>query len=131
VFLLLSVWPYGSATKSLPAVSPITFRNGAKAAGPDFVLENSPTPQKHLIETMPGGVADFDYNGDGLLDIYLTNGAAIPSLSKDSPHYFNRLFRNEGGWKFTDVTQEAGVSGSGYSMGVAADYDMTATSTCS
>jgi hypothetical protein len=43
-----------------------------------------------------------------------------PSLEKDSPCYFNRLFRNNGGWKFTEVTEEAGASGSGYSMGAAA-----------
>ena len=59
-----------------------------------------------------------------LCDIYFTNGAAIPSLEKDSPKYFNRLYRNDGGMNFTDVTQEAGVAGAGYSMGVAAaDYN--------
>ena len=42
--------------------------------GLDFTLLNSPTPQKYLIETMPGGVALFDYNNDGLLDIFLVNG---------------------------------------------------------
>jgi len=90
----------------------------------NFVLENHATPEKHEIETMLGGVAAFDYNGDGLTDIYFTNGAAIPSLHKDSPKYFNRLYRNEGGMKFTDVTEEAGVPGVGYSMGAAAgDYD--------
>jgi enediyne biosynthesis protein E4 len=103
---------------------PIQFRDVAARAGVHFVHRNSPTPRKHIIETMPGGVAIFDYNGDGRPDIYFTNGAAIPSLEKDSPQYFNRLYRNEGGMKFTDVTEEAGVAGAGYSMGVAAaDYD--------
>ncbi|MEJ2008604.1 MAG: CRTAC1 family protein [Acidobacteriota bacterium] len=88
------------------------------------MLQNDATPEKHEIETMLGGVAAFDYNGDGLTDIYFTNGAVIPSLEKDSPKYFNRLYRNEGGMKFTDVTTEAGVQGAGYSMGAAAgDYD--------
>jgi hypothetical protein len=106
------------------APSPIRFRNIASAAGLDFVLQNHATPEKHEIETMLGGVAAFDYNGDGLTDIYFTNGAAIPSLEKDSPKYFNRLYRNEGGMKFRDVTLEAGVQGAGYSMGAAAgDYD--------
>ncbi len=77
-----------------------------------------------MIETMAGGVAVFDYNDDGLPDIYFTNGAAIPSLEKDSPRFFNRLYRNDGGMKFTDVTDQAGVAGAGYSMGAAAgDYD--------
>ena len=89
-----------------------------------FVHQNHPTPQKHLIETMPGGLAVFDYDGDGDLDIFFTNGAAIPSLAKDDPKYFNRLFRNDGSLKFTDVTEKAGIAGEGYSMGAAvADFD--------
>ena len=104
--------------------APIRFRDIAASAGVDFVLHNSPTQRKNIIETMPGGAAIFDYNGDGRPDIYFTNGAAMPSLEKDSPQYFNRLYRNDGGMKFTDVTAEAGVAGAGYSMGVAAaDYD--------
>ncbi|MGH9664840.1 MAG: FG-GAP repeat domain-containing protein, partial [Bryobacteraceae bacterium] len=103
---------------------PIRFRNVADTAGVHFILENCPTPRKHLIETMPGGVAIFDYNGDGRPDLYFTNGAAIPSLEKDSTRYYNRLYRNDGGMKFTDVTDQAGVAGAGYSMGAAAaDYD--------
>ncbi len=73
---------------------------------------------------MPGGVAVFDYDGDGLADIYFTNGAAVPSLVKQSPKDWNRLFRNEGGLKFKDVTAESGTAGAGYSIGAAAaDYD--------
>ena len=106
------------------SLSPIRFRNVADSAGLHFVLENHPTPQKHLIESMAGGVAAFDYNNDGLTDVFFTNGASIPSLQKDSPKYFNRLFRNEGGMRFRDVTEDAGVAGTGYSMGAAAgDYD--------
>jgi enediyne biosynthesis protein E4 len=104
--------------------SQIRFRDVAQSANLNFVLNNNPTPQKHMIETMAGGVAAFDYNSDGLPDIYFTNGAAIPSLQKDSPKYSNRLYRNEGGMKFTDVTEQAGIAGAGYSMGVAAgDFD--------
>ncbi len=114
----------GALALGLDSAGPIRFRDVARSAGLHFVLENHPTPQKHMIETMPGGVAAFDYNGDGLADIYFTNGAAIPSLEKESPKYFNRLYRNDGGLKFTDVTKEAGVAGAGYAMGAAAaDYD--------
>lgn len=106
------------------SVVPISFREVSAAAGLDFVLENSATAQKHMIETMAGGLAIFDYDNDGLPDIYFTNGAAIPSMKKDNPKYFNRLFRNQGGMKFKDVTASAGVAAEGYSMGAAVgDFD--------
>ena len=102
----------------------IRFRNVAANAGIRFVLENDPTARKHLVETMAGGVAAFDYDGDGLTDIYFTNGGSLPSLEKTSPRYWNRLYRNLGGFRFQDVTESAGVAGAGYSMGAAAaDYD--------
>jgi enediyne biosynthesis protein E4 len=73
---------------------------------------------------MAGGVAVFDYNRDGRPDIFFTNGANIATLKKDSPKFSNRLFRNEGGGVFTDVTRQAGLAGTGYDNGVAvADYD--------
>ena len=103
---------------------PIRFREIAARSGISFVLENHPTDRKHMIETMPGGIAVFDYDGDGRPDIYFTNGADLPSLEKSSPKYWNRLYRNEGNMQFRDVTAEAGVAGAGYSMGAAAaDYD--------
>ncbi len=88
--------------------------------GLPFVLENSPTPRKHMIETMPGGVAAFDFNNDGKPDIFFANGAAIPALRKDGPKYWNRLYRNDGDFKFTDVTEKAGLKGEGYSNAAAA-----------
>ncbi len=109
--------------QSIPK-SPIRFRNVAVEAGLDFVLENDATPEKHIVEAMPGGVAAFDYDGDGLIDVFFTNGAALPSLEKSDPKFRNRLYRNLGGMRFKDVTKEAGVAGSGYSMGAAAgDFD--------
>ena len=87
-------------------------------------LENGATPAKNVPETMGGGVAILDYNNDGRPDIFFTNGANIKTLKKDSPKYSNHLFRNDGNGKFTDVTAEAGLTGSGYDIGVAvADYD--------
>jgi hypothetical protein len=100
------------------------FREVSANAGVDFTLEHHPTPEKHMIETMAGGVAAFDFNGDGRTDLYFTNGAALPALEKTAPKYNNRLYRNDGGMRFTDVTAQAGVAGRGYSMGAAAaDYD--------
>jgi enediyne biosynthesis protein E4 len=90
----------------------------------DMVVNNGATGAKHLIETMIAGVGVFDYDGDGWTDIFVANGAPIPSLQKSGPQFFDRLFRNNHDGSFTDVTREAGIAGSGYSMGVAAaDYD--------
>jgi enediyne biosynthesis protein E4 len=106
---------------ALAADAPICFRD---AGGIDFVLNNDPTPQKRMIETMPGGLAIFDFNNDGRPDLYFTNGAAGPLLKKVGANFANRLYRNEGGMKFTDVTAGSGVAGEGYSMGAAVgDFD--------
>jgi len=73
---------------------------------------------------MAGGVAIFDYNRDGRPDIFFTNGGNIATLKKDSPKYRNRLFRNDGNGVFTDVTEAAGLAGTGYDIGaVVGDYD--------
>ena len=104
--------------------SEIKFEDVSKTSRIKFSLRNSVSPQHYTFETMAGGVALFDYNNDGLLDIFFTNGAAIPSLEKSDATYANRLFRNNGDGTFTDVTERAGLKGVGYSMGVAAgDYD--------
>jgi len=89
-----------------------------------FRLDSSETPQRHAPETMAGGVAVFDYNNDGKLDIFFANGADIDTLQKSSPKYSNRLFENDGHGHFTDVTEKAGLVGTGFDVGVAvADYD--------
>ena len=102
--------------------------------GLDFTLRNSPTSQKYLIETMPGGVALFDYNNDGLLDIFLVNGGRLTDpmqrperFDRADPRYWNRLYRQNKDGSFTDVTEAAGLANAGagnYGMGVAVgDYD--------
>jgi hypothetical protein len=102
----------------------VRLRNVADEAGVRFVHHHSPTTSKHFVESVPGGLAVFDYNGDGRPDIFFTNGAQTPSLEKSAAVYANRLYRNDGGMRFTDVTEAAGVSGVGYAMGAAAaDYD--------
>ena len=89
-----------------------------------FTLDSDETPERHAPETMAGGVAIFDYDNDGNLDIFFTNGADISSLKKTSSKYWNRLFRNQGDGTFTDVTEKAGLAGIGYDTGVAiGDYD--------
>lgn len=102
--------------------------------GIDFILRNSPTSRKYLVETMPGGVALLDYNNDGLLDVFLVNGGHVrdPMLSqfgfdRHDPAYWNRLYRQNKDGTFTDVTEHARLGSAGdanYGMGVAiGDYD--------
>jgi hypothetical protein len=124
--LALAVGLAGAYTASAAtgAAAPIRFENVTAQSGLTFVLDQHATPDKNMVETMAGGVAVFDYDGDGLADIYFANGAGIPSLRKEHPGHWNRLFRNEGGLRFKDVTAAAGVAGSAYATGVsAADYD--------
>jgi enediyne biosynthesis protein E4 len=115
--------PRTSFQTTTPSPS-IRFENTIERSKVKFALKNSISPKRYTFETMAGGVALFDYNNDGLLDLFFTNGAAIPSLEKSDHSYWNRLFRNNGDGTFTDVTEKAGLQGIGYSMGVAAgDYD--------
>jgi enediyne biosynthesis protein E4 len=103
---------------------PIVFEEIAGRAGLVFTADSCPTPNKNQPETMVAGVGLLDYDNDGYLDVYFVNGAAIPSLKKEGPMYWNRLFHNNRDGTFTDVTEKAGVAGAGYGMGVAiGDYD--------
>ncbi|MES1257735.1 MAG: VCBS repeat-containing protein, partial [Acidobacteriota bacterium] len=117
---LLLAGESGTAT----APSRIRFEEIAEKAGLHFQLRNAAAGGFHQIELTGGGVAVIDYNNDGCADIFFTNGAAIPSLRKTGPEYYNRLFRNNCDLTFTDVTAEAGLAGEGYSMAVAVgDFD--------
>jgi enediyne biosynthesis protein E4 len=120
-------------TAAAPSGGTPTFQVSSPR-GIDFTLQNSPTPQKYLIETMPGGVALLDYNNDGLLDIFVVNGGRISSpmptpenFDRHDPRYWNRLYRQNRDGSFTDVTEQAGLANAGdgnYGMGVAVgDYD--------
>jgi hypothetical protein len=102
----------------------IRFDEIAARSGLGFTHEYSPTAEKHLIESVPGGVAVFDADNDGRLDVFFTNGATSPGLVKSGERFANRLFHNDGDGRFTDITARAGVDGVGYAMGVgAADFD--------
>lgn len=102
----------------------VKFKDVAKEAGLNFTLRNSASTRKYQVETMTGGVAVIDFDGDGWEDIYFVNGAELPGMKKSSPQFWNRLFRNNRRGAFEDFTEKAGVAGAGFSMGVAvADYD--------
>ena len=99
--------------------SQIRMVNGAAAAGLDFVLRNGALGRKYQVETLPGGQGVMDFDGDGWPDLFCTNGASVPELTKSGPDYWNRLYRNNRDGTFSDVTAKAGLQGEGYGMGVA------------
>jgi hypothetical protein len=107
------------------------FVNVAQRAGVKFRTETSDTSHKYLLETMGGGVAVFDYDGDGKMDLFFVNGAKLSDPmkpgeqpDKSNPRYWNRLYHNNGDGTFSDVTEKSGLRGCCYGMGVAVgDYD--------
>jgi hypothetical protein len=115
-----------ASARPRPQFLDVTAKSGIR-----FKQEAVHTSQKYLPESMGGGVAMFDYNNDGRLDLFFVNGAQIQDPmppgalpDKSSPRFWNRLYRNNGDGTFTDVTESAGVRGHSYGMGVAVgDYD--------
>lgn len=106
-----------------PPPCPIRFADVTGATGIDFVHTDGSSGERYIVETVCAGLATFDYNGDGRIDIFFLNGAPLRGATAEVPPT-PRLYRNEGNWKFTDVTREAGLNVTCYGLGVAvADYD--------
>ena len=107
--------------------SPVLFTDITTASKVNFKHIGSPTSKKFLLETMGGGVAVFDFNNDGRMDLFFTNGALLredmapdAAPEKSEEKFWNRLYQQQADGTFQDVTERAGLKGSGYSMGVAA-----------
>jgi hypothetical protein len=117
-----------------PSASDVRFTDVARAVGIDFEHANSATSNKYLLETMGGGVALLDYDNDGRLDVFFTNGAKLEdpmpagkAPDKSDRRFWNRLFRQNADGTFAEVTEKAGLTGmpqDRYGMGAAVgDYD--------
>ncbi|MBI2949456.1 MAG: CRTAC1 family protein [Verrucomicrobia bacterium] len=104
--------------------NPIQLRDVTRQTGITFIHSDGSSGQRYIVETVASGLATFDYNGDGKIDIYFLNGRPLPGSPTTNPPPRNALYRNDGGWKFTDVTEQAGVGDAGYGLGVCTgDYD--------
>ncbi|WP_433973251.1 CRTAC1 family protein [Tunturiibacter lichenicola] len=120
-----------SSTHAKTASTPGRFIDITSKSHVAFTAQASHTPKKYLLETMGSGVALFDYDNDGLLDIFFVNGAPLADPTsketipqKAGPKYWNRLFHQKKDGTFEDVTGKSGLQGIGYGMGVAAgDFD--------
>jgi hypothetical protein len=121
----------GAQSPAVDSLAPGTFVDITQASGVHFRHLASHTSRKYLPETMGAGVALFDFDNDGRLDIFLVNGAPLADPTpkgtipqKSGPPYWNRLYHQKPDGTFEDVTEKAGLQGAGYGMGVAVgDYD--------
>jgi len=119
------------AASAADSATPGRFVDVTQRLGIHFQHQASHTSRKYLPETMGSGVALFDYDNDGRLDIFLVNGAPLGDPTpkgtipqKTGPKYWNRLYHQKTDGTFEDVTEKAGLQGTGYGMGVAVgDYD--------
>jgi hypothetical protein len=117
---LLLGWIGAAATF---AQSPIQLRDMTSATGIRFKHDDGSTGKRYVVEPVASGLATFDYDGDGRIDVYFLTGGPLEGRKVDNPPT-NALYRNLGGFRFADVTREAGVGVPGYAMGAAAaDYD--------
>ncbi len=112
-----------------PAASPqdhasaIQLHEVTEQTGIAFQHTDGSSGRRYVVETMSAGLATFDYDGDGLIDIYFPNGAPLPGCKPDRPPR-HALYRNLGGWRFEDVTEEAGVACTAFGLGICiGDYD--------
>jgi hypothetical protein len=103
---------------------PIQLRDVTHATGIKFAHTDGSYGKRFIVETVTAGLALFDYDNDGWVDIYFVNGAPTDGAPTPPSPPRNALYRNEGNWHFTDVTEQAGVGDAGFGLGVAtADFD--------
>ena len=125
---LAGVFLSEASSQAAPATHPRRphFSDIAPNSKFNYISDNDPQPRKYFPQPMCGGVAILDYDQDGRMDIFFTNGATLPGLKKDGQRFSNVLLHNRGDGTFEDVTGKAGLGGEslGFSFGVAAgDYD--------
>src|SRR6185503_15203546 len=123
VTILFVVGLFLSGTRAATSATEVVFTDVTRTAGIKFTSFSS-ADKKYIVESMNGGVALFDFDGDGRLDIYLVNSYTVEAALAKRPRPPAALYRNRGDGTFEDVAAKAGVADPGWAMGVAVgDYD--------
>jgi hypothetical protein len=111
------------STHREPPLTEIEIHDVTAQTGITFSHTDGSSGRHYIMETVSAGLATLDYDGDGLIDVYFPNGAPLPGAKYDRPPR-HALYRNLGGWRFQEVTEQAGVACTAYGLGVTvADYD--------
>jgi hypothetical protein len=120
--LLSTILALGAAAARQAPPTQLLFRDITREAGVTFQHHAAPE-KKYIVESMSGGVALFDFDNDGLIDIYFVDSLTVDT-AKDPKAARSALYRNRGKAQFEDVTDRAGVGHPGWGMGVCtADVD--------
>jgi enediyne biosynthesis protein E4 len=120
--LATALMPHLATAETNPPCA-IRLTDVTRQTGIDFVHTDGSSGQRYIVETVSAGLATFDCDGDGNIDILFLSGAPLRGTKPEAPPTL-RLYRNEGHWKFTDVTRQAGLAVTCYALGVAiGDYD--------
>ena len=122
---VVALWTsFGAGVRAAPRRP--HFTDIAPRSAITYITNNNYTGRKYFQQPMCGGIGILDYDNDGRMDIFFSNGAQLPELKKTSPAFYNCLLHNKGDGTFEDVTTKAGIAGEhlDYSYGVAVgDYD--------
>ncbi|MFN3193167.1 MAG: CRTAC1 family protein [Aureliella sp.] len=124
---VLAVFSSGSVfgqTAGREATTAIRLEDVTELSGVQFQHQHGGSGLAYIVEGVSTGIATFDFNGDGWIDIYFLNGAPLRGTAPSESAPTNVLYRNNGDFTFTDVTQESGLGDTGYGLGVTvSDYD--------
>ena len=119
--IALSAWVCVASIATAPGASELRFTDATKASGIDFTMTSGRTPSREILEVNGGGVAMFDYDRDGDLDLFFANGATMDAPERGPG---SRLYANAGDGTFVDVTEKVGIRLHRWAMGAAVgDYD--------
>lgn len=124
VFLIAAALSTAVFSHAADLPASIQFSDVTRQTGITFRHTDGSSGRRFIVESVAAGLATFDYDHDGDIDIYFLNGSPLPGAPSTAPLPRNALYRNDGNWKFTDVTQTAGVGHTGYGLGVCVgDYN--------